>query len=486
MKNMSETSGKDAHPDDPRRKLIPVYVLLEEPRIQALMATFSRVVVLEAIQEALESFRRELEGEDCPPTADEIVARIQDNVRRVEGQRLRPVVNATGIILHTGLGRAVFPQKAVDALSMLNRCSNMQIDLETGLRGKRNEGTESLLRKLTGAEAAMVVNNNAAATCLILMALCQGKEVIVSRGQLIEIGGSYRLPSCIRQSGAVLVEVGTTNRTHLWDYEEALSPGTGAILRVNPSNYRIVGFHKEVPVAELATLKEKQPFLLIDDLGCGALINTEDYRLPKELTVQESIAAGADVVCFSGDKLIGGAQAGIIVGKKNLIAKIKKHPFTRMLRVCKLTDLVLQETLRLFLEPETLLENHPTLRMLAASPETLETMAGALEARLAPEKLPFTVRVKEGESAVGGGSMPAVPLETYVLALRSDSLPAERLSYLLRQNEPPIIARIHEDEVLLDMRTLMEGDDEIIYQALKRMGEPSAPEPRGERGAESP
>ncbi len=468
---MSEKPVTEADLDDSRRKLTPVYVLLEEPRIQDLMARFSRPVVLDAIQETMGLYRQELGPEGSPPGIDEIIARVKAILNLIEGERLRPVVNATGIILHTGLGRAVLPQRAVDALAGLSRCCNMQVDLQTGLRGKRCAKTESLLKKITGAEAALVVNNNAAATNLILMALCRGKEVIVSRGQLIEIGGSYRLPDCIHQSGATLVEVGTTNRTHLRDYEEALSPNTGAILRVNPSNYRVVGFHKEVSIRELAELKRKKPFLLIDDLGCGALVNTEEFHLPKELTVQESIAAGADLACFSGDKLIGGAQAGIVVGKQELVAKIRKHPFTRMMRICKLTDLVLQETLRLFLEPETLLETHPTLRMLAASPGDLEKRAKGILERIDSGKLPFTIQVKEGESEVGGGSMPAVPLKTFVLALRSPALSPDRLSHLLRQNEPPVIARIHENEVLLDMRTLLEGDEEAVCQALMRVGQ---------------
>jgi len=467
---MSKKPVTKADLDDPRRKLTPVYVLLEEPRIQSLMAEFSRPVVLEAVQEAMASFRGALEPEGSPPGLEEILARVESLIHRAEGDRLRPVVNATGIILHTGLGRAVLPRRAVDALSGLSRCTNMQVDLRTGLRGKRNARTESLLCKLTGAEAAMVVNNNAAATCLILSALCPGKEVIVSRGQLIEIGGSFRLPDCITQSGAILVEVGTTNRTHLRDYERALSPDTGAILRANPSNFRVVGFHKEVCLRDLVSLKKRQPFILIDDLGCGALIDTGEFNLPKELTVQESIAAGADVACFSGDKLIGGAQAGIIVGKKDFIGKIKKHPLTRMMRVCKLTDLVLEQTLRLFLDPETLLENHPTLGMLAASPENLEKRARELAERLAAENLPLKIEVKEGESEVGGGSMPAVPLKTHVLAIRSESLNADQLSHLLRQNEPPVIARIHEGEVLLDLRTILDGEEEILYRALKELG----------------
>lgn len=328
-----------------------VSLLLEEPEIKTLMGEYSREVVRDAMEDALDWFRKGMKAGDSPPGVGDILQRVQAFLLRVEGERMRPVVNATGIILHTGLGRGVLPQRAVDALAGLNRCCNLQTDLETGKRGKRCYVTEHLLCKLTGAEAAVVVNNNAAATLLILRALCNGKEVIVSRGQLIEIGGSFRLPDCIRESGAIMVEVGTTNKTHLYDYENALSENTAVILRVNPSNYRITGFSEEVGIADLFSLKEKQPVLVVDDLGCGALVKMQEYGLPAEPTVPGSIADGADLVCFSGDKLLGGPQAGIIVGKNELIGKIKKHPLARMMRICKLTDLALEQALRLYPEP---------------------------------------------------------------------------------------------------------------------------------------
>jgi L-seryl-tRNA(Ser) seleniumtransferase len=451
---------------DPRRNLPSVAALLEEKAIEAMIAEHTRPIVLDAINDALAWFRKNLKSGEAAPEVSDVIAKVESFLLAQERDSLRPVVNATGIILHTGLGRAVLPQRAVDALAGLNRCCNLQMDMETCARGKRNYMTEYLLAKLTGAEAAMVVNNNAAATLLILTALCEGKEVIVSRGQLIEIGGSFRLPDCIHQSGAIMVEVGTTNKTHLRDYERALSENTGAILRVNPSNYRVIGFAEQVPIADLVTLKKKQPVLVIDDLGCGALVNLEEYGLPHEPTAPDSIAAGADVVCFSGDKLIGGPQAGIIVGKKELIDKIKKHPLTRMLRVCKLTDLAMEQTLRLFLEPDTLLENNPTLRMLTVPADMLKKKAAKLKKNIEKEKLAIEARVAEGESATGGGSLPGVPIKTYVVALTS-KLSADRLSHLLRRNEPPIIARIADDEVLLDMRTLLDGEEDLIVQALK-------------------
>lgn len=456
-----------AQSHDPRQQLPAVSVLLDEPAVQALAARYSRGVVLDALRRVLNEYRGDPEFAQTPPSAVAIVARVSAALAEEDLDRLRPVVNAAGIILHTGLGRAVLPAAAAKALAGLDHCCNLQIDLDTGLRGKRNYTSERLLCRLTGAEAAVIVNNNAAATFLILSALCRDREVIVSRGQLIEIGGSFRLPDCIHQSGAVLVEVGTTNKTHLRDYEHAITERTAAILHVNPSNYRVVGFSKEVPIAELVTLKKSRDILVIDDLGCGALVDLRPYGLPHEPTVPESIAAGADLVCFSGDKLIGGPQAGIIAGKKEFVQRIRKHPLTRMLRVGKLTDIALEQTLRLFLEPETLLEKNPTLRMLTVSHEKLKQTANRLKKRLDKEKLPYTIRVIEEESETGGGSLPATPLKTYALAVSSPTLTADRLSALLRRNEPPIIARIAHDEVLLDLRTLLPGDDNHIVAALK-------------------
>jgi L-seryl-tRNA(Ser) seleniumtransferase len=455
--------------DDPRSHLPSVSLLLEEPDIQDLIRIHSRQLVMDAINEALGWYREHLKSGDAAPVQRDITAKIEFFLRGIERDSVRPVVNATGIILHTGLGRAVLPENAAKALGSLDRCCNLQIDLETGERGKRNAMIEKLLCKLTGAEAALIVNNNAAATYLILAALCREKEVIISRGQMIEIGGSYRLPDCILESGAILREVGTTNKTHLRDYEEALGENTGAILRCNPSNFRIIGFTSEVPIADLASLKKKQSVLVIDDLGCGALVNLECYGLPREPMIQESLAAGADLVCSSGDKLIGGPQAGIILGRKDLIQILKKHPLTRMLRVCKLTAIALEQTLRLFLEPESLFQKNPSLRMISMPPLKLRTRAQKIRRTILREKLPFQAEIREEESATGGGSLPHAVLKTFVIALSSPTLSAERLSSLFRQNEPPIITRIKNDQVLLDPRTIFEDEEKYIVQALKKI-----------------
>lgn len=456
----SHTSG------DPRRALPSVNVLLETEPVRELIARHSRPLALDAVQQALAGLRAELRPGDAPPTDDAVLARVRERLDAVEGERIRPVINATGIILHTGLGRAVLPKCAVDALAGLDRCCNLQIDLETGLRGKRHYVTERLICKLTGAEAALVVNNNAAATLLMLAALCAGKEVVVSRGQLIEIGGSYRLPDCVHQSGARLVEVGTTNKTHLRDYENALTEDTAAIMRVNPSNYRIVGFSKDVPVADLVTLKAKHDVLVIDDLGCGALVDLRDYGLPYEPSAPESIAAGADLCCFSGDKLIGGPQAGIIVGRSDLVQKIRKHPLTRMLRVDKLTDMALEHTLRMFLEPERLMKEHPTLRMIALPAAEMKQRAQRVVRAVARKRPDLAIEAIPGESATGGGSLPATAIPTHLVAVSLPGQSADAVARRLRKNEPPIIARIQDERVVLDMRTLLDGDEKMVIAAL--------------------
>ncbi len=456
-------------PSDPRRALPSVDVLLRHDSARPLLEAHPRQSVVEAIHAALDGLRAAVAAGDPLPSPEAIWTRVEAALAAAGRDRLRPVVNATGIILHTGLGRAVLPPAAVKALGALDRCVNLQIDLETGLRGKRNAATEALICRLTGAEAALVVNNNAAATLLVLAALCAGREVVVSRGQLIEIGGSFRLPDCVHQSGARLVEVGTTNKTHLKDYAAALTDATGALLRVNPSNYRIVGFTESVSTRDLVTLKAGRGFIVIDDLGSGALVDPRRFGLPAEPTVPESIEAGADLVLFSGDKLIGGPQAGIIAGRRDLVTRIKKHPLTRMMRVGKMTDMALQHTLRLFLDPETLPQKNPTIRMLTTPVAELDKLAFHLKKRLLHAAPTLELEIIREESSVGGGSFPGHPIPTVALAVAVPALPAAELSRRLRRNEPPVIARIREERVLLDMRTFMEGDADTVFAALVRI-----------------
>ena len=444
---------------DPRRGIPSLGELLESGEAAELAARHSRGVAAEALRAAAGEARRFPErGTD----AATILERARQRLEEAELDRLRPVVNATGILLHTGLGRAVLPAAAAAGLAEMDRCCNLQIDLASGKRGKRNYASERLVCELTGAEAALVANNNAAATFLILAALCRGKEAVVSRGELIEIGGSYRLPDCVTASGALLREVGTTNKTHLRDYEEAMGENTGALLRVNPSNYRVIGFSKRVELGELAELAKKRGALLIDDLGCGALVDLSAYGLPREALVRDSIEAGADVVCFSGDKLIGGPQAGIVAGKKEWIDKIRKHPLTRMLRVCKLTDVALERTLRLFREPERLAETHPLYAMLAKKPGELRTRAEALAGAIGAEAW-----VEAGSSEMGGGALPGVEIPTALVWIRSAKISALEVARRMRCREVPVVARVQGDAVALDVRTLLAGEDEIAAEAAK-------------------
>jgi len=454
---------------DPRRQLPSVSAVLANPVINELKKTYPSVLVTDAVRQAINQLRLNIADGKAVPGLDDVLLLVKAVLSRLTRQSVRHAVNGTGVILHTGLGRAVLPQHAIDSLSRMNRYCVLQIDLESGNRGQRNRMCELLLQKITGAESAMIVNNNAAATFLILAALAPGKEVIVSRGQLIEIGGSYRLPDCIALSGAKLVEVGTTNKTHLRDYENAITANTAIVMKVNPSNYRIVGFTKDVPTSQLAELKKKYPIIVVDDLGCGALIDLSVFNLPKEPTVQDAIASGADLVCFSGDKLISGPQAGIIVGKKELIDKIRKHPFSRILRVCKLTSAALEKTLELFLDPEALVRNNPTIWMISRPLEELRRNAEYLKQEINKNIPQLCCDVVRGESVVGGGSLPGTPLATWQVTFYSDKLNAEDLAKQFRFNEPPVIPKVENDTVRIDLRTVFNDELDIIVQAVKRI-----------------
>jgi L-seryl-tRNA(Ser) seleniumtransferase len=455
--------------DNPQRRLPGVDEILRSAEAVALLWDYPRSRVLDGIREVLAGLRRTPNA--IPDAIGALVGKVQAWLEEAEFERLRPVINATGVILHTNLGRAVLPDSAVQGLAQLGQCCNLQIDLENGQRGKRNYMSERLICQLTGAEAAVIVNNNAAATLLVLAALCAGREVVISRGQLIEIGGAFRMPDCIEQAGARMVEVGTTNKTHLRDYQHALTEHTAAVLKVNPSNYRIQGFVKEVSVGELVTLKAQHPDLVvIDDLGCGALIDTRRFGLPGEPTVQESLRAGADVALFSGDKLIGGPQAGIIVGRKEIISRIRKHPLTRILRVCKLTDMALEKTLRLFLEPERLHETNPTWRMLAADVATLRERAELILAdAVAQGAAREALSLVDSEATMGGGALPAHPIPSCAIAVKAPGHLADEVLLRFRRLAPPVIGRITNDAVLLDMRTILPGEEAVLAKAIAKV-----------------
>ena len=446
------------------RKLPSVDRLLREEAIRALVEEHGHDLTVEAVRQALDLARQGiLAGGACPPT-EELVEMARASLQALLRPTLRPVINATGVIIHTNLGRAPLSAEARAAMEAAARgYSNLEYDLEAGRRGSRYVHAEELLCRLTGAEAALVVNNNAGAVLLILSALARGGEVIISRGQLVEIGGGFRIPDVMRQSGARLVEVGTTNRTYLEDYEEAIGEDTALLMRVHRSNFRLTGFVHEPNLGELVELGKKHGLDVVDDLGSGALLDTSVYGLAHEPTMQESIAQGAALVSASGDKLLGGPQAGIIVGRGDLIARLKRHPLTRALRVDKTTLAGLQATLLHYLKGEAE-EKIPVWRMIATPPEALQERAKAWAERL--REAGIAASVVDGRSAVGGGSLPGETLPTKLVAIEADS--PDELARRLRLGDPPVIGRIEGDRLLLDPRTVLEGEGELLLEAVRR------------------
>ncbi len=405
---------------------------------------------------------------------DRLRGPLGDFVRAGARPRFRRVLNATGVIVHTNLGRSVLAEEAVEAVQ--GACcgySNLEFDLEKGERGSRYSHVESLLCRLTGAEAALVVNNNAAAVLVTLDSLCAGGEVIIARGQLVEIGGSFRIPEVMARSGAFLREVGCTNRVHPRDYEEAITERTSALMRVHTSNYRIIGFHGDVSVAELAALAERHSLPLIEDLGSGSLLDFTPQGLPGEPTVRSVVAAGAHVVTFSGDKVLGGPQAGIIVGKRNAIDKIRKNPLNRALRIDKMTLAALEATLRLYLDEDVARNRIPTLRMITASPEEMRRRAGRLVTwlkRCCGRRDDVSFVLAPGESRVGGGSFPEHALTTVLVRINSLAVSPEQVRRRLLAGDPPLVGRLEDGAFLLDPRTLPEDDiplaARLVAQAL--------------------
>lgn len=439
--------------------------LAEQP--QSLVADCLR----QAVAEVRSSILSDRAGR-CGPmhvSVDVVLARAAKLLQQRVEPRVRSAINATGIILHTGLGRAVFPAQVVDSiLDELKGYCTLAIDRETGERIERDELVESLLVELTGAEAATVVNNNAAATLLVLAATSAGKEVIVSRGQLIEIGGSFRLPEVMAQSGARLVEVGATNRTHLKDYARAITPNTAAIMRVHPSNYRIVGFTSEPSSQDLAKLAHAHNLLFIDDLGAGALVPLELFGMPHEPTMGESIKDGADLVLSSGDKLMGAAQAGIIIGRKEVINVIRKHPLMRAVRVDKTCLMILERTLQLFRKPDQLARLHPTYSMLTTPAEVLQTRARRLLELIQPLTPKLLAKTENSVSYLGSGSLPTQAIPSVVVTVQIEGLSASELAKRLRLDDACVFARIEQDRVCLDMRTIVDAQVDTVAQALRR------------------
>jgi L-seryl-tRNA(Ser) seleniumtransferase len=463
--------------ENPLRLIPSVDALLSTPEGQELSSRFGHEATLRACRSVLDELRAELKSRSDRPAQEEDLApgRVAARVGSYLEQRflagLRRAINATGILMHSGLGRAVLGEEAGRALAeVAGGYSTLALELETGRRGQRDSHVASLLRDLTGAEGATIVNNNAAATVLILNTVAKGKEVIVSRGQLVEIGGSFRLPDVMTTGGAVLREVGTTNKTHLRDYEAAIGQETGAILRVHHSNYRVVGFAEEPEIEPLAELAKKHGLPLIDDLGSGALVDLKAYGLGTEPLVQRSIQAGVACACFSGDKLIGGPQSGLIVGRSTYIERIKKNPLARAFRCGKLTLAAMEATLKLFLRPEKLAESHPLYRMLSLRTDELEKRARRVAGRLR-KYLPegAEVSVVDGESQVGSGAVPVETIPTRLLALRSPAASPDELARKLREQIPPVFTRIHNDAVLLDFRTIRAEEDGDVTAAVQRL-----------------
>lgn len=477
------------------RSLPSVDSLLQEPKAKPLINQFGQELVVTSIREVLQALREKIKDEADSLSAEELTKQyILEQAGKWLSLQFQPsirrAINASGVIIHTGLGRALLSSEAIALLKeILSGPCTLALDLETGRRGDRDTHLAELLSRLTGAEAATVVNNNAAATLLILNTIARGKEVIVSRGQLIEIGGSFRLPEVMAMSGAILREVGTTNKTHLYDYERAINESTAAILRVHHSNYKIIGFTAEPSLADLVALGRKHNLPVIDDLGSGALVDLRTYGLEPEPMVQESIKAGASLVCFSGDKLLGGPQAGIIVGKKELIERIKKNPLKRALRVDKMTIAAMEATLRLFLQPEKLNQEHPIYRMFSFSEKEIKQRVRRFERRLRlklasdhpdlSQNLVFDI--VKGGTEVGSGSVPAQTLPTWLLALRSKKYSAELIARALRFAPTPIISRIHDDSVLLDFRTILPEEEKLLEKNLiSSLASLSHPRPIGD------
>jgi L-seryl-tRNA(Ser) seleniumtransferase len=457
-----------------RRKIPSVDAILRYEDLEGWADGVPRSVVVNAARAAAEEVRQALAAHEGQEATDEavrqdIVARVRQRIRAAMGPAYRKAVNATGIILHTGLGRAVLPAKAIRQIQdELSGYSVLQLDVETGKRSRRDERIEWLLQQLTGAEAATVVNNNAAATLLVLNTVGAGREVIVSRGQLVEIGGSFRLPEVMAASGAKLVEVGTTNRTHPRDYENAVTENTAAILRVHPSNYVISGFTAEVPLEELEKIAHSRGILLIDDVGAGALVDLSRFGFRREPTLPDSVRAGADLVTSSADKLMGACQGGIILGKADLVQKVRRNPLARALRVDKLALAALEATLTLFLDEPTALREVPVLRLLcrelAQVAEQAEEIAAAVRRHAGESQAQVTT--VEGLSQMGSGSLPGQDLPTRLVSVSPSGMSAEELALRLRRHEPPVFARIQQDRVLVDPRTLLEGEGEIVVEAL--------------------
>ncbi len=441
--------------------------ILELPQAAALERQASRSALVTSVRTVLDAARAELlrDASAAAPAPEELLARAGTLMTAAAVPGLRQAINATGIVLHTNLGRAPLAAAALEAVEAVSRgYSNLEFDLETGTRGTRTQGIEPLLSQLTGAEAGLAVNNAAAAVLLALSAIAGGGEVIVSRGELVEIGGGFRIPDVIRQGGAQLVEVGTTNKTRLADYRDAITPRTRMLLKIHQSNYRIVGFTAEAGIAELSALARDRQLVLMHDLGSGALIDLRRFGRPYEPTVRDAVAAGANLVAFSGDKLMGGPQAGILVGDAQAVAPLRRHPLLRALRLDKMSLAALEATLRLYRDPDAAVDAIPVLRMLAQDEATLSARADRLRALLEGV---VAASVESSTGHAGGGTLPDSVIPSRAVAVQCATVAADLLAARLRRQVPAVIGRVAGGRLLLDMLALRDIDIPVVASAVR-------------------
>ena len=472
-----------------------VHELLENPTLRSMVDRVNHHVVVNEVRTFLDQLRQEIRtraGDFQLPTATELADRIADWIQKREQSCMRPVINATGVVLHTGLGRAPLAPAVADALNaVVGQYTSLELDLESGDRGDRLQFVEARLKEMTHGEAAVVVNNCAAATVLVLATLATGREVVVSRGELIEIGGSYRLPDVMSASGAILREVGTTNRTGLGDYERVISDRTGALLKAHTSNYRVVGFTESVSLRDLVQLGKNRHLPVVHDLGSGALVDLKPYGIPDEPLVRDSIAAGADLVLFSGDKLLGGPQCGIVVGRQDWIDSLRRHPLMRAFRVGKLTLAALEATLGLYRRPSTAEQEIPLLSIMSTSTANLQHRAERLAPQLAACAAVQSAEARAGESELGGGSTPERPLPTWCVVVNPAGRSVDQLARQLRLGHPAIVARIQRDQLWLDLRTVFPRQDSQIVDAFQQLSTEPTPDapavdhPPSERDADT-
>jgi len=431
--------------------------------------TYPRRYVLQAVREAIDLRRKEIiDGFTSDLSEERMMSDIEHIIEKLSSFSLKPLINATGVVIHTNLGRSTLSGRVLENIRRVSESySNLEYDIEKGKRGKRYTHIKRILREVTGAEDALIINNNAAAVLLCLNTLSRSKEVIVSRGELVEIGGSFRMPDVMTASGAILREVGTTNKTHLYDYESAINENTSLILKIHKSNYRIVGFADEVSIEDLAKLGSKHKIPVMFDLGSGCLIDLRPFGIHDEPSVKEIVKTGVDLTTFSGDKLLGGPQGGVIVGKKEYIDRIQKNPMTRAMRIDKLTLAGFEATLMEYIDEEKVVENIPTLRMLLQKPDEIKGRAKRIARRLKTEIRDAHITVISDASRAGGGSLPEVDLPTYAVSLKTDVVSVNELEERLRKGIPPVIARIKGDSLIVDARTVMDKDIDVLVKRIK-------------------